>query len=318
MPSTPSFVHPRPIPTGEELEAIYARLMAYPNVIGCFLGRKRTNGADRRAYSVVVCVTEKVPRAELSPQERLPAWVTWSPNSREVRRCRTDVALVKKSGLHAGPLAGPGDLVGRPGSSASSFDAGGTVGAVLRHPTLGVTFTTAAHVLRPAFGTQLTFPPQAGPRISLRNGPAQSTGAAFEGQLAEIAWTANSDYALIKPVGVEARNAFQDSFPLVSTHSPDFFHIGTPLAALTASGTKALTYTGAKGVLPIDQFQYRSVHLAEIGPVLMSGGDSGCVVIDRFGRVWGFHLGFVEFNDRLCSVFRAASQDPGLRSSTLL
>jgi hypothetical protein len=172
-------------------------------------------------------------------------------------------------------------------------------------------------VLRRPFGTVLTFPPQVGPRITLRNGDGPNPGTPFEGVLAEIAWNAESDYALIKPTGVAARNSFQDSFPLVSIQTPQFFHVGTPLAALTRSGLRQLTYVGAEANVAFGQFPAQTVHLAEIGPDLLHGGDSGCAVIDKFARVWGFHLGAANIGNRLCSVFRAPLQDPGLRSSSL-
>jgi hypothetical protein len=226
--------------------------------------------------------------------------------------------VISDAELHAPIVAGPGDTVVQiQESSASTLVLDGTVGTVLLHPQLGVAFTTAGHVLRRPFGTVLTFPPQAGPRISLRNGGGPNPGTPFEGVLAEIAWTAESDYALIKPGGVPAKNSFQDAFPLDSIHTPQFFHVGTPLAALTRTGLRQLTYIGAQGNVPFGQFPARTVHLAEIGPDLLHGGDSGCAVIDKFARVWGFHLGSATIGDRLCSVFRAPSQDPGLRSSSL-
>jgi hypothetical protein len=318
MPLDQSFVVPRQLPVGEELLAIYAQLMTYPNVVGCFLGRKRKDDVDRRGYAVVALVRDKVARDALSPRERLPSWVTWQVNSTQTRRCRVDVQVISDAELHAPVVVGPGDeVVQLQESSASSHVLDGTVGGVLRHPQLGVAFTTAGHVLGRPFGTVMTFPPQGGPRVFLRNGAGPNPGAMFEGVLAEISWTADSDYALIKPGGVPAKNSFQDSFPLVDIHTPQYFQAGTPLAALTRRGLKQLTYVGAKGSVPFDVGPARTVHLAEIGPDLLRGGDSGCAVIDKFAQVWGFHLGTAKIGNRLCSVFRAPAQDPGLKSSSL-
>ena len=319
MPLEHSFVVPRQLPMGEELEAVYARLMTYPNVVGCFLGRKRRDDKDRRGYAVIALVSDKVPRDALTPRERLPSWITWRVSSTQTRRCRVDVQVIRDAELHAPVVAGPGDEVVRlQDSSASSLVLDGTIGGVLQHPQLGVAFTTAGHVLRRPFGTVLTFPPQDGPRVSLRNGAGPNEGTAFDGVLAEIVWTADSDYALIKPGGVSATNLFQDSFPLISMHTPQFFQAGMALAAVTRSGLRQLTYIGDRGIVQFPQGPARTVHLAEIGPDLLHAGDSGCSVIDKFARVWGFHLGSATIGNRRCSVFRAPAQDPGLRSSTLV
>jgi hypothetical protein len=318
MPLDESFIVPRQLPVGEELEAVYARLMTYPNVVGRFLGKKQKDGVDRRGYAVVALVREKVRRDALSPRERLPAWITWQVTSTQTRRCRVDVQVIRDAELHAPVIAGPGDVVESiQESSASALALNGTVGGVLRHPELGIAFTTAGHALGRPFGTKLTFPPQGGPRISLRNGDGPNAGAPFEGVLAEFAWTAESDYALIKPGGVQTKNSFQDSFPLISIYTPQFFQVGTPLAALTRTGLKQLTYLGSEGSVPFGPFPAQTVHVAQMGPDPLRGGDSGCAVIDKFGRVWGFHLGAASIGNRPCSVFRAPSQDLGLRSSSL-
>jgi hypothetical protein len=307
------------IPNESLLRSIYGALLAYPNVAGCFVGRKRTEGVDREVFSIVCCVTEKVRETDLHPLERLPSLIPWPLGTQATAHVLVDVQVMLESGLHASPIAGSGDSVvgvaAPPGSA--SRPAAGTLGLVMNHPTYGSVVTTAAHVFGFPFGIRQAFTPAAAPRVWMRNGTGPNPTLPFEGAVVEVAWTPQSDYALVKPVGVPVQSVYQDKFPVGKAFTPDFFETGTVLHALTSQGLRPLRYAGARAVIALGSLPYERVHLAQMGPELLMGGDSGCALMDSSARPWGLHLGYVNLEKRLYSVFRAPSDDPGIHPSFL-
>jgi hypothetical protein len=118
LPRTPNPVH---------LAQIYADLLKRPNVLGCFIGRKRRGGRATRRLSVICCVGEKVALQNLAPEERLPEEVTWPRGAARLGRLAIDVRVLARPFQRAASQA--------------------TVGIALRHPTFGDVVTTAGHLV---------------------------------------------------------------------------------------------------------------------------------------------------------------------------
>jgi hypothetical protein len=296
-------------PSGRALRSIYNHLLSFPNVVGCYIGRKKVGGVETHQPAVVCCVSAKPPPDQLHPGVLLPPGVSWMIGSRSFRSAFTDVQVVTASGFHA--LAGAGDWLNavQSPSSGSFRMTGATTGPLLEHPRYGLLLSTAGHAMGLPFGTDRTFGLMDGFRVLLQNGPGADQGRAFEALTLRVSFTRRRDCALLVPVNVASQKSYRDEFMLGSTFAPDHFAIGTTLYALTVRGYLPLRYHGAESTVTIEGVAYEKLHLAEMGPNRLFEGDSGCTLIDNLGRVWGMHLGFIVKEGVFYSVFRASTDE---------
>jgi hypothetical protein len=298
LPRTPNPVH---------LAEIYADLLKRPNVLGCFIGRKRQGGRATGRLSVICCVREKVPLRNLAPEERLPAAVTWLRGAIRPGRLAIDVRVLSRPFRPAAdPVAGPGD-----GLTAGTSLA--TAGIALRHPTFGDVVTTAGHLVLDALG-EVTYPAGQLPQVKLAS--AGSGGTSFAATAVRAVRSATADYALIQPVGLTCENLFADQTPVGLPYTPSDQELGAPLFVLSARGTLAATFQGVYGSLPVgDNGLMQNLLLTDFAT---DAGDSGSCLVDAQSRAWGLLVGFSELDGSLCSVFISAALPLALEGAVFL
>jgi|GEM_PF-1615343 len=297
-PRTPNPVH---------LAEIYADLLKRPNVLGCFIGRKRREGRLTRRLSVICCVREKVELRNLAPEEQLPLEVTWPRGSTRLGRLAIDVRVLSRPFRPAaGPVAGPGD-----GLTAGPSQA--TVGIALRHPTFGDVVTTAGHLVLDTLG-EVTYPAGQLPQIGLAS--AGSGGTVFSASVLRAVRSATADYALVLPAGLTCQNLFADQTPVGLPYTPSDQELGTPLFVLSARGTLSASFQGVYGSLPVgDNGLMQNLLLTDFAT---DAGDSGSCLVDAQSRSWGLLVGFSELDGNLCSVFISAALPLALEGAVFL
>jgi len=284
-------MHPA-IPAGAGLRQAYRTLLRRPNVVGCYVGRKVVAGRPTSELSVVACVNEKLPAAELAPAERVPTVLEWYPTSRSRVWVPTDVQTVGWSGMQTTAAAGPGDFSPQTGGSKPYC----TVGVALDHPKYGAVLTTAGHAVQKHPG--IVEYGNAGPALALWNAGG---GGSFGGQVLKSAITDAADYALIRaPAGVPIANLYQDFYAVAGWRQPDQQDVDTPVFVLSSGGFRETRLLGVKAWLEIAGWPMRDIALT---PLVTRGGDSGCCLVDSSYRAWGLLVGYVTVNKVTCSAF---------------
>ena len=198
MPSTKSKRPKLPrTPNPAWLAKEYADLLSRPNVVGCFIGRKRTKGRATRRLSVICAVREKVDLKDLDPKtERVPEEILWLRGKARPGRLPTDIQVLSAPFRPAsGEVAGPGDGVFAGTSQA-------TIGIALQHPTLGDVVTTAGHLVLDGAGTSA---PNLAVQLAVTAGGTQHAGSVLKAVRSESA-----DYALVRPADLPCENLFAD------------------------------------------------------------------------------------------------------------
>jgi hypothetical protein len=301
-PRTPNPVH---------LAEIYDDLLKRPNVLGCFIGRKRREGRATSRLSVICCVREKVALRNLAPEELLPLEVTWPRGVTRPGRLAIDVRVLSRPFRPAAvpatsPVAGPGDGLTSGASQA-------TVGIALRHPTFGDVVTTAGHLVLDSLGA-VTYPAGQLPQVELAS--AGSGGALFPGSAVRAVRSATADYALVQPAGLTCENLFANQTPVGLPYTPSDQEIGAPLFVLSARGTLAAIFLGVYGSLPVgDNGLMQNLLLTDFAT---DAGDSGSCLVDAQSRAWGLLVGFSELDGNLCSVFISAALPLALEGAVFL
>jgi hypothetical protein len=284
-------MHPA-IPAGAGLRQAYRTLLRRPNVVGCYVGRKVVAGRPTSELSVVACVNEKLPAAELAPAERVPTVLEWYPTSRSRVWVPTDVQTVGRGRMQRTPVAGPGDFSPYAGGSEPFC----TVGVALDHRKYGPVLTTAGHAVQTRPGTVEYG--NAGPALHLWNA---GQGGSFRGQVLKSAITDSADYALVRaPAGVRVANLYQDVYTIAGWHQPDQRDVDTRVFVLSSSGFRETRLLGVKAWLEIEGWPMRDIALT---PLVTQGGDSGCALVDSSHHVWGLLVGYVPVGNVACSVF---------------
>jgi hypothetical protein len=295
-------------PTPARLAEIYADLQRRPNVLGCFIGRKRKGGRATSRLSVICVVREKVALRVLDPEtERLPGEITWPRGEARPGRLPIDVqVLARPFQRAAGAVAGPGDGVTMGASQA-------TIGIALRHPVFGDVVTTAGHLVLDTLG-EVTYPAGQLPQVSLAS--AGSGGTLFPGTALRAVRSATADYALVRPAALTCQNLFADQTPIGLPYTPSDQEIGAPLFVLSARGTLQASFLGVHGSLPVgDNGLMQNLLLTDFAT---DAGDSGSCLVDAQSRSWGLLVGFSELDGRLCSVFISAALPLALEGAVFL
>lgn len=282
-------------PGGPHLEEIYADLFQLPNVVGCYIGRKRRGRRLTRDLSVVCCVREKVPSRKLSKGQRVPRQVKWPQLSRRTGTLLTDVRVLEESGRHTPTLLGPGDVAELSGGASS------TLGAALSHPEYGKVVTTAGHAFLASPST-VVYPPGHEPVVSFENFRAGAASGNISTHLLKAVLTPDADYALLRPLdGTECRNAYQDSAAVGGAFLPRAEDTGQlPLLAMTRLGLVSTMLRGVDATIEVEGLTMRGLMLTDWVTV---GGDSGCSLIDDSSRFCGLLHGFGFFEGNKYSLW---------------
>jgi hypothetical protein len=274
--------------------------MQRPNVVGCFIGRKRKGGREQRALSIVCVVSRKLPKDNLAPDvELLPVAVDWASKSTSRQTIPTDVRAVTSSftSTTASPVTGPGDDVALPSSGPVPIHA--TIGFAMQHRSFGHVVSTAGHLLLRAPG-EITYAPEARPSVVLSN--TIGGGQTFRGLAVRAVVSDTADYALIVPeAAAPPANLFRDTHPLSEPYLPSSADVGTLLLVLTSSGPKPARFIGVSGTLPTGVAGMMRQLL--VTTFATAAGDSGACLVDAQSRVWGILVGAGEIDGEPCSVF---------------
>src|SRR6185295_9328628 len=264
-PLKPPHPRARRLPRRRQLDETLAGLMAHPDVIGCFIGHKRSGREISRRLAIVCLVKRKLLKNRLSTKRMLPDRVAWQLTPNRTSSLPIDVIEVKKPLVHQSALLGPGDQI-----------PAATIGIALRHPQFGPVVTTAGHAV-PAPGAILS---------------AQSGGQAISARAVRVTRNERTDHALLhpepdSPIG----NFFRDVSPLGPLHVPDPEHdVGTALWVLPANRDPLPTVCrGVNGQVLTDQ------GIVMLGLIVTDavtlGGDSGACLVDSAWRIWGLLVG---------------------------
>jgi hypothetical protein len=231
------------LPNDASLQAILDRLSALPNVVGCFVGYKRTGRRRTKRLAIVCCVTRKIPRSQLRPGDRLPSVIRWTEGRRFVRKIPTDVQEWGTSGRQAF-FAGPADALSDPISGERA-----TVGVAVDEPALGAVLTTAAHaVIRSP--DEVTFGANP-PSLMLSNvGLAGKVNATVR----RATWTDAADFALLTLDSGAPTNLFEDRLLVRDPFFPLPTDIGRTVFCLTSRGMVLMKYEGGAASIPVGGF----------------------------------------------------------------
>lgn len=288
-----SRLQPSKFPSNSSLDALYASLLKYPNVEGCYVGRK-SRGKRLTTELAIVCCVRKKGTEGLTAGQCIPKRLRWPRTRRESFDLPTDVREIGASELQQLPaVVGPGDEL-RP----SPVNGAATIGVAMRHPTLGRVVTTAGHALMGEAAGTLMFDAST-PPVRIGNVGAEGSFSAVPLKAVRMPV---ADYALLRPVA-EPRNLFQDRFNLSGLRLARPEDEGTPLFALTRRRLEATVLRGAAGTFTMGGIQMRGLLLTD--PVTVPG-DSGCCLVDSAFRVWGLLVGLQFIDGKPMSIFASA------------
>lgn len=291
---------PSEFPADGNLAELYAEMLAYPNVHGCYIGRKTTRHTQTRVLSLVCCVHDKPARAKLARTDRIPSHVTWPRTRAKHFRIRTDVQVAQHGQTRAvAPVVGPGDEL-RPSPAAHSGLA--TLGIALKHPTLGRVMTTAGHTFIPNGSGTHIFGPNA-PVLTVSNAGGGTSPATFQAIPLKASRVPQADYALLQPQA-ESRNLFRDTLNISGIHFARPEDVGTKLFALTRDEIKPTLLRGVAGTLVFGDLQMTGLLITDD---VTEPGDSGCCLVDAGFRVWGLLVGGALIDGVIRSVFASAN-----------
>lgn len=293
------------IPSPARLRELFERhLLDRPDVVGCFVGHKRTGGRNTRRLAVVCMVPHKKPAEELSEADLIPDQLTWKRNTHEDAILPTDVQEVGDAGFHSA-VAGPGDLIDGvrfpPSNTTQPIVA--TMGFALRHPRYGVVVTTAGHAVQGGAGI-VTYPPAHQPRVRVQNIASGGPSGEFKGRVVRSVRVEEADYALVVPDdGTPVGNLYRDQDAVSGLHVPAPEDMGKSFFALTRAGVKPARVHKVFGIVTIEGFTLRDLVATDFvtGP-----GDSGCALIDTSFRVCGTLVGFATLDGVRRSLFASA------------
>jgi hypothetical protein len=295
------------IPGPAKLQAIYAQLMAYPNVVGCFLGWKHTRKRSTQKPAIICCVTTKMPRSALRPAEHLPRQIEWQKTSTSRGRLPVDVEVISGRIQYAA-CCGPGDAITgytTPGMPAVREQ--GTIGLAMQHPEYGRVVTTAGHVfdIQGTTSGTVTYPEGSRPVVSLWNADGTNTGFRFFGEALKVVLTRSADYAVVLPrPPMSAENLYHDSVVIAAPYLPGPDDLGMDLYVLTAAGSKKTKFVGLSGTIPVGHEIMDGLLLTQFST---EGGDSGCCLVDETGKLWGLLVGYTTLRGTIYSAFMSAT-----------
>jgi hypothetical protein len=289
-------LRPSEFPSNASLDELYAELMKYPNVEGCYVGEKWQKRKKLKKLAVVCCVRQKGP-AGLRRDQYVPKRLTWPRTRGKTFSLTSDVCVLGASELQqVMAVVGPGDEL-----QPSPAHGAATLGVVLKHPTLGRVVTTAGHALiGQASGTTI-FDGTASP-LSIANTGAGAAAGTFTAMPLKAVRVAEADYALLRPTA-EPRNLYQDQLTIAGHQFARPEDVGKPLFVLTRRTPVPTVLRGVAGAFTMGGVAMRGLLLTD--PVTIAG-DSGCALVDSSSRVWGLLVGLLIVDGQPRSIFGAA------------
>lgn len=306
---------PPPIPGTSRLEAVYNDLLRRPNVVGCYIGRKRTRNRETKAVSIVCVVSEKIKKKELDPlTELLPSEIEWPTSRENSRSIVTDVQVLSApfQPAAAASVTGPGDDISHIGTGSPREHA--TAGLAMQHPLYGPVVTTAGHLFLNG-PTNIVWEPDMRPRVVLAN--ALNGGTRFRGIALKAVVSSLADYALVMPENqAPAANRFRDIHPIAGPYLPSPQDLGTPLLVLTGGGIQRTRFVGVAASLPAGVAGMMRRLL--VTTFSTAAGDSGSCLVDSQSRLWGLLVGASEINGRAHSVFTSGAIPLSMEQATFL
>lgn len=260
-----------------------AEARRYPNIVGCYVGRKHKNGRLTRTVSLVCIATKKI--GAPAAADAIPTSFAWRDPDGTQRRLGTDVTQLVGIQYETGQIAGPGDVVKRSNGEVA------TMGIVIDHPLWGRVVTTAGHLFLNNF-----MEPES---VTITCTSVPHTGLALRRRL-----TSRSDYALVQIPHVVSDNLYLDQYPLRATYQPTHADIGTGLQVLTSAGAPInVTCRGISGQFTIDGRPMQDLILTDWRT---QPGHSGSCLMDEQQRAWGLLVGRVDLAEYSLSAFAPA------------
>lgn len=286
------------IPRPRQISELYDQLLAFPNVIGCFVGHRRRRGRRTREVAVIACVSAKPEPRSIKREDRIPRHLSWSVTSRSAKKIGVDVQVAGAGELHGGVL-GAGDQI-----TAFAFPGGisrqtlGTIGIAMEHPQYGRVVTTAGHVFVGPTPGQTVYGPEQELEVSLH---CALQGPLLNARARKVAITRDADYAIVSPPpGITVDNLYQDSKPLGAPYIPDITDLNQPAFVLGVDGIRMTFLRGIHGQINIGGLNLIDVLITDF---CTAGGDSGGCLVTQDSRPMGLVEGATRLNNRLVSVF---------------
>ena len=275
------------------MDQLFDYVSKFPNVTGCFVGRRSEDGRLTREPGLICCVRQKVKRRELDKNRELLPRFLKVPIGGTVLNLRTDVIEMPPLSVKVAPVAGPGD-----GIETSVERA--TIGVALDHPRYGPVVTTAGHLIYTSGQTGIQeFDAAKAPRVTLAN---SNGGAAFAGRVLKVAVNDRADYAIAQLDGAPHENFYSDKLRLVGIHTPSDSDLeGRRLFVLAKNGAKQTRFLGYRAVMHVGNAGV--MHNLIITELATIGGDSGACLIDDSWNVWGLLCGGSVSGGAAYSVF---------------
>jgi hypothetical protein len=286
------------VPQAGQLSEMYEQVLSLPNVVGCFVGRRRRKGRRTREIALVACVSTKLSTRKLKRSQRVPRRLGWAVTSKRTARLRTDVQVMGRSELHSTVLGAGDEIDGYFPPSGQAIESHGTIGIAMQHPIYGRVVTTAAHVfVGPNYG-ETTLPPGQEWRVLLRC----STGSPVRnGKVHKMVITHDCDYAIVSPPpGVPVENLYHDSQPLGPPYVPDASDLDKPAYVLSVEKSHLTFLRGYHGRITIEGLELRDVLITDRRT---GGGDSGACLVTSGSRPMGLVEGGTEIDGESVSVF---------------
>jgi hypothetical protein len=303
---------PSRFPADGNLAELYAELLAYPNVHGCYIGHKTRrptkNGKKQDVpnkklavgpLAIICCVDNKPHVRHLDRCDRIPRTLKWPRTRSKHFNIPSDVQYAERGRTYVAPVVGPGDDLH---ASPAAHSGRATLGIALKHPIFGRVVTTAGHTFIPAGPGNLVFG-AAAPVLTISNAGLGATPGTFQALPLKAIRSPQADYALLQPQA-ESRNLFRDTLNISGVHFARPEDVGTTLFALTRTDIKQTVLRGVAGTLAFDGVQMTGLLFVDD---VTEAGDSGCCLVDSSFRVWGLLVGDALINNVNRSVFASAN-----------
>ncbi|MCP5103191.1 MAG: hypothetical protein GY950_07430 [bacterium] len=279
----------RKIPNTAELGEIYNELIKKPNVIGCYVGKKKKGEGKERGLAIVCGVNEKKDKKILQKDDLIPKHVDWLKSSASPQKIRTDVVKMgDKLKTESGPVIGPGDKV----VHAASGEVG-TVGIAMENSELGKVVTTAGHL----------FPDN----VQDDNVTIRSGDSTVKAKMIKKVINQQADYALLQmtePANPEVANLFRDLYAVGPLYIPNEEDIGKTMRILTPTEAFEVELKGIHGFFKWPGGSAMSELILTTWKT--KGGDSGSCLVTTGFKVCGLLVGQIEIGDDAFSAFAPA------------
>lgn len=288
----------RPLPSAPNVEELFGKLSGKRNVLGCYIGIKRTGRKSTGRRSLVCLVKKKLPEDRIRHEDDvIPERLVWEDVGGNRHEVITDV--VEGTGVirYRAGFAGPGDDVRTSNGTLA------TVGIAMLHPRMGKVITTAGHAIQGTAGIS-DFPPAQAPRVKVsafRGGTLTCDAAALRVHITE-----KSDYAILQPLGaVQCANLFRDQATVSHPFVPGAGDIGRAVLVLGAAGPRHTVFRGVHAHF-LKHPSGISMKNLLITDDVTAPGDSGACLADVHNgdlRAWGLLVGSTIVDGWPVSIF---------------